>query len=178
MPSSIVPVNEEVCLDDEEFIVSKTDAKGVITYTNRVFMRIAGYREEQLLGQPHSIIRHPDMPRGVFRFMWDEIKRKREFFGYVKNLCADGRYYWVFANISPDFDADERLQGFYSVRRRPTRKALETIIPIYREMLAIEARHSERDACDASIAYLQQQLSDAGVDYETFVLGLANEEQP
>lgn len=170
--SAIIPIDEEIKLDKEEFIVSKTDTKGVITYTNRVFMRISGYAEDQLVNQPHHIIRHPDMPRGVFKLLWDHLKRKREFFGYVKNLCVDGRYYWVLANITPDYDAQQRLRGFYSVRRQPTTKAIATIEPIYREMLSIERGLSGRQACDASLAYLDQQLAALGMAYEAFVLSL------
>lgn len=174
MSSPIIPLDVGISLDKEEFIVSKTDAKGVITYTNRVFMKISGYREDQLLNQPHSLIRHPDMPRGVFKFLWDEIKRKREFFGYVKNLCIDGRYYWVFANVTPDYDANDRLMGFYSVRRRPSDKAIATIAPIYQKMLEIERGKDDRHACDASLKYLNEQLDALGVGYEELVLGLAD----
>ena len=126
----ITPNNHEVVLTDNEFIVSKTDAKGRITYVNRVFMRIAGYSEQELLQQPHSIIRHPDMPRGVFYYLWKTLQEGHEFFGFVKNLCADGSYYWVFANITPDYDRDDRLMGYYSVRRKPSPQAIETVTPI------------------------------------------------
>lgn len=161
-------------MTSEDFIVSKTNLKGRITYSNRIFMQIAQYPEAKLLNVQHNIIRHPDMPRGVFKFLWDTIKQEQEFFGFVKNLCADGGYYWVFANITPDFGANGQVQGYYSVRRKPPESAIQTIIPIYREMLAIEKRSSTKEAPDRSIAYLTQFLADNNTSYRDLVLDLYN----
>ncbi|WP_445372392.1 PAS domain-containing protein [Methylomonas sp. HW2-6] len=173
MKPGITPNNHEKKLGDEDFIVSKTDPAGRITYANRIFMEIAGYPEHELLGIQHNIIRHPDMPRGVFRFMWNTLKAGDEFFGFAKNLCADGGYYWVFANITPDYDRNGKLQGYYSVRRNPPRSALEVLIPIYREMLAIEKRSSAKDAPDLSLAYLLDQVKQTGAKhYNSLVLNL------
>lgn len=97
MKNTITPRNNEHALREDEFIVSKTDTRGVITYCNRTFMRISGFSEAELFGQPHNIIRHPDMPRGAFRLLWKQLQAGNEFFGYVKNLCKDGSYYWVLA---------------------------------------------------------------------------------
>lgn len=172
MKNKITPRNNEVCLGDDEFIVSKTDRKGIITYTNRVFMQIAGFSESELLGTQHNIVRHPDMPRGVFKFLWQTLEQEDEFFGYVKNLCKDGSYYWVFANITPDYDANGNLAGYYSVRRKPSQLAINTLSPIYQEMLAIEQSGSARDAADRSIALLQSKLDDLGVSYFELVMSL------
>lgn len=164
--------NNEVCLEDDEFIVSKTDTKGRITYINRTFMRISNFTEAQLLGVQHNIIRHPDMPRGVFRFLWNNLQQGCEFFGFVKNITADGSYYWVFANVTPDYDRNGKLQGNFSVRRKPPASAIATIEPIYHEMLAVEAKNPVAEAPDASLEYLQAKLDEMGTDYERFVLGL------
>ena len=172
MKNKITPQNKEVCLGDDEFIVSKTDRKGIITYTNRVFMQIAGFSESELLGTQHNIVRHPDMPRGVFKFLWQTLEQEDEFFGYVKNLCKDGSYYWVFANITPDYDANGNLAGYYSVRRKPSQLAINTLSPIYQEMLAIEQSGSARDAADRSIALLQSKLDELGVSYFELVMSL------
>lgn len=175
MKPAIEIKNEEVTLSDDEFIVSKTDTTGRITYANRVFMEICGYSEAELLGVQHNIIRHPDMPRGVYRFLWDTIEAGKEFFGFVKNLCADGRYYWVFANITPDYDATGKLIGYLSVRRRPSQQAIDTFIPIYAAMLEIEEKSSsKKTAPDDSIAFLVEQLKIMKVDYQSYVLGLFN----
>lgn len=104
MKTKITPTRSEVRLADDEFIVSKTDPKGRITYANRTFMKISGFAEPELLGIQHNVVRHPDMPRAVFKLLWETLERGEEFFGYVKNLCRDGSFYWVLANITPDYD--------------------------------------------------------------------------
>lgn len=173
MKPNITPNNTEKRLSGEDFIVSKTDTSGRITYANRIFMEIVGYPEYELLGAQHNIIRHPDIPRGVFRFMWNTLKGGDEFFGFVKNLCADGSYYWVFANITPDYDKDGKLQGYYSVRRNPPKAALDTLIPVYREMLAIEKQSSVKDAPDKSMKYLFDVVAHSGErSYTDLVLKL------
>ena len=172
MKPTITPTNNQHSLSNNEFIVSKTDARGRITYANRTFMKIAGYPESQLLGVQHNIVRHPDMPRGVFRFLWNTLEQGNEFFGFVKNMCANGDFYWVFANVTPDYDRNSNLQGYFSVRRKPSPKAVETIEPIYREMLAIEQRATVSSAPDESIAYLTQVLEQQGTPYEELVLSL------
>lgn len=172
MKNKITPKNSEVRLGDDEFIVSKTDRKGIITYTNRVFMQIAGYSEAELLGVQHNIVRHPDMPRGVFKFLWQTLETEQEFFGYVKNMCKDGSYYWVFANVTPDYDANGNLIGYYSVRRKPSQKAINTLAPIYAEMLALEKSTGAANAADASIKLLQTKLDSLGVSYFDLVMSL------
>lgn len=174
MKKNIVPNDQEKKLGDNDFIVSKTDTIGKITYANRTFMEIAGYPESELLGIQHNIIRHPDMPRGVFRLMWNTLKAGDEFFGFAKNLCADGGFYWVFANITPDYDRDGKLQGYYSVRRKPPQSALDVLTPVYHEMLAIERRSSSKKiAPDQSAEYLLDVVDQSGSnDYNALVLDL------
>ena len=172
MKPSITPTNIEHKMAENDFIVSKTDLKGRITYANRIFMQMAQRSEPELLKVQHNIIRHPDMPRGVFRLLWNTLKQKEEFFGFVKNLCANGDYYWVFANVTPDFGDNGQVQGYYSVRRQPSESALEAIIPIYKEMLAIEQQVGPKEGPDQSIAYLQQLLTDNKTSYRDFVLNL------
>ena len=171
----ITPIDEEVCMADDEFIVSKTDLRGNITYANRTFMAMALLSEEQLLNINHNIVRHPDMPKGVFKFVWMTIKKEKEFFGFVKNIRSDGRYYWVFANITPEYDENGKLSGYLSVRRKPPTSAIETIAPIYQQMLQLEKNESSPKAAeDKSIAYLQQQLKSLNVEYQDLVISLFN----
>ena len=173
MKLSVTPTQHERKLDENDFIVSKTDTSGRITYANRIFMDICGLPESDLLNIQHNIIRHPDMPRGVFRFMWDTLKSGEEFFGFAKNLCADGGFYWVFANITPDYDKDGHLKGYYSVRRKPPESALNILIPVYKEMLAIEKNASTKEAPDKSIAYLVDVVQSTGAkNYNSLVLDL------
>jgi aerotaxis receptor len=173
MTSQTRPQNSrEVQLEDDELIVTKTDSTGHITYANRVFMQLAEYAESELLGKPHNLIRHPDMPRGVYRLMWKTLQAGREFFGVVKNYTASGNYYWVLANVTPDYDLRGQLQGYYSVRRPPSQEAINAIEPVYAQMRQIEASHNKASAPDASVAWLQQVLADKGVSYQDFILSL------
>lgn len=174
MKPSITPTNNEHKMGPDDFIVSKTDLKGRITYSNRIFMQMAQYAESDLLGVQHNIIRHPDMPRGVFRFLWNTLQQNHEFFGFVKNLCANGDYYWVFANVTPDFAPDGQVKGYYSVRRQPPESAIQAVTPLYAEMLAIEKRAGPKEGPDKSIAYLQQFLADNNTSYRDLALSLYN----
>ena len=173
--NTIPIIDEEVFMGDEEFIVSKTDLRGYIIYANRTFMEMALYSEDQLLNINQNIIRHPDMPKGVFKSLWTKIKKGEEFFGYIKNLRCDGRYYWVFANITPEYDENGKLSAYFSVRRKPPASAIDTIIPIYQKMLEIEhSESSDKIAEEKSIAFLQQQLDQLNIGYQDFVINLFN----
>ncbi len=151
-----------------DFIVSKTDTKGRITYVNKIFIDMAGYTEEELLGKPHNIIRHPDMPKAVFKLLWDMIQNREEIFAYVLNDTKDGDSYWVYANITPSFDDRGNIIGYYSVRRKPTKEALDIIIPLYKKMLQAE----KSDGVSASTKLLTDILSEKGVEYNEFIISL------
>lgn len=167
------PTLHERVLAEDDFIVSKTDLQGRITYGNRIFIQISGYAEDELLGTPHSILRHPDMPRAIFKLLWDTLQDKRELFAYVKNLAKDGSFYWVFANITPSFDGRGGVIGYYSVRRKPRPEAVKTVEALYRAMLEAERRAGDGQAgMKASLALLNQTLHEKGMGYEEFVLGL------
>ncbi|MDX8413398.1 MAG: PAS domain-containing protein [Mariprofundales bacterium] len=115
------PVTEvEHPFSEGEFLVSKTDLSGVITYANRAFCKLAGYSETELIGQPHNIVRHPDMPEAAFAQMWQDIQAGTEWKGAVKNRCKDGGYYWVFATVMAEVDKQGAITGYISVRRSPT----------------------------------------------------------
>ncbi len=172
MKLKIRPTQNEVVLGPDEIIVSKTDLAGRITYVNRAFMRVADFPEDDVMGIQHNIVRHPDMPRGVFKLLWDTLQKKREFFGYVKNITANGDYYWVFANITPDLDSTGNHVGYFSVRRRPSKQAVSTVQEIYREMLAVENRVGAANAPSASVDHLNAKLKTLGTTYDRFVLTL------
>lgn len=166
---NIQAINREVVVAEDGFIVSKTDASGRLTYINRTFMEVSGFIESELLGHQHNVIRHPDMPRGVFQLLWQELKANREFFGYVKNICRDGAYYWVFANVTPDVDEDGNLRGYYSVRRKPVPGAVSAIAPIYTKMLEEENRGDRKTAPDRSVKILQDHLEAQNQSYIQFM---------
>lgn len=160
--------------DDDEFIVSKTDLKGRITYCNRVFAKLAGYSEQELLGAPHSIVRHPDMPRAVFKLLWDTIMAGREVFAYVINRSKNGDHYWVHAHVTPSFDPAGDIVGYHSNRRSPDRRVLEgTIIPLYGQLLESEQKHANRkDGMNASFDMLAGLLKQKGVTYDEWIFSL------
>jgi len=155
-------------MKENDFIVSKTDLKGRITYTNKIFMDMAGYSEAELLGKPHNIIRHPDMPKAVFRYLWNTIQKKQEVFAFVINRTKNGDSYWVFANVTPSMDEKGNLIGYYSVRRKPSTKSLDAVIPLYKKMLEVE----KSSGVDASFKILTDILSDQGVSYDEFIINI------
>ena len=162
------PINNEVVLKEDDFIVSKTDLKGHIIYGNKIFIKMSGYTEEELLGAPHSILRHPDMPKVVFKLLWGRIQKKQEIFAYVKNLCKDGSFYWVYANVTATLDPQGNIRDYHSVRRKPSAKALEVIKPLYAQLLEEE----RRGGMDASGRLLENVLKEKGVTYDELILNL------
>lgn len=118
------PVNDnEVLLTSEHLIVSKTDLKGIITYVNRDFVEISGYSEEELIGQPHNLIRHPDMPSEAFADLWRDLQARRPWVGLVKNRRKDGGFYWVAAAVAPLYE-NGKVTGYMSVRRQASREQI------------------------------------------------------
>ncbi len=160
--------NNEKVLGEDDFIVSKTNLQGKIIYCNEIFAEMAGYPFGQLIGANHNLIRHPDMPKIAFKILWDYVQNKKEYFGFVKNLCADGGYYWVFAYITPDFDSNGNIISYTSVRRKMTESAKEAIIPLYKKLL--EAERSGGLA--ASEKLLEDLLKEKKMSYNQLVISL------
>lgn len=163
-----LPLERELHFEKSDIIVSKTDTKGRITYGNEIFIRLSGYSEEELLGKPHNIVRHPDMPRTIFKILWDSLKEKREIFAYVKNLNKEGSYYWVLANITPSFNGKREIVGYHSMRRFPSPQALEPIKALYAELLERE----KQGGIESGMNRLQEILQSKGMSYEQYVLSL------
>lgn len=161
-----IPNGKEKELKDNEFIVSKTDKHGKILYGNKIFIKISGYEESELLGKPHNILRHPDMPKVVFELLWERIKAKKEIFAYVKNMCKDGSFYWVLANVTVTLGANGELIDYHSVRRKPSKKAMEVIPKLYKELLEAE----QQGGMAASKKLLENKL--AGESYDDFIFNL------
>lgn len=173
-PRLLSTTGRERTFQDSEIIVSKTDTKGRLTYVNRVFMTISDFSEAELLGQPHSIIRHPDMPRCVFEFFWKTLQSGQEIFAYVKNRCKNGDHYWVFAHATPSFDVDGAITGYHSSRRVPNRHVLErTIIPLYDALLLEERQHEDRKrGQQAGAEKLNSILRQKDLSYDRWIFSL------
>lgn len=120
----------ETILDDYAFLVSETDEKGTILFANDDFCRIAGYTLEELIGKPHNIVRHPDMPKLAFKSLWETVQKDKVWTGYVKNATKDGGYYWVFATVYP-FEGCDGAKGFISCRRKASEYEINEATKLY-----------------------------------------------
>ena len=136
-PRKVFFTETEVPYPDGRLIVSRTDIQGVITHVNRSFVEMSGYAEEELVGAPHSILRHPDMPRAAFKDLWETVQAGEIWQGYVKNLRKDGGYYWVKATVIPNVRMG-KIVGYTSVRRKPERRKIDECIPLYASMREAE----------------------------------------
>jgi PAS domain S-box-containing protein len=164
----LTPTNQEKTFKDDETIVSKTDVKGNITYGNRLFIKMSGYSEEELIGAPHNIIRHPDMPAVVFKLLWDTVAQGKEIFAYVKNMAKDGSFYWVLANVTASRDVSGNIIGYHSVRRAPSKKAVEAIEGVYKLLNNAESTVGISAAHKLLVDFLTQK----GCTYEELILSL------
>lgn len=159
---------QEKVMSENDFIVSKTDTKGFITYCNQIFIDMSGYTKEELIGSNHNLIRHPDMPAVAFSLAWDLIKKGEEFFGFVKNLKKDGGYYWVFAYITADYDSRGNIVGYSSFRRKPSKAAIDAIAPVYGLLIDAE----KKGGMEASSKLLHNFLADNATTYNDLVMNL------
>ncbi len=129
--------NDEVVLEDTAFLVSETDEKGIIRFANDEFCRYAGYTIGALVGKPHNIVRHEDMPRAAFKDLWDTVKSGNKWRGFVKNKTKQGKFYWVFATVYP-FTSCDGTKGYISCRRKVSEKEVKKYTALYKEMKAQE----------------------------------------
>ena len=163
-PKRPEPINDEIVLNKKDFIVSRTDLKGYIVYANDYFMEICGYSKDELMGVNHNIIRHPDMPKLIFKVLWDRIKAGEKVFAFVKNLRKDGKFYWVLAEVEPA-KKDGKVIGYYSFRVRAPRFALKEISKIYKDLLDAE----KTGGMKASEELLNSFLKKKGLTYDEYV---------
>ena len=123
-------MSRETVLDKNAFLVSETDAKGIIKFANEDFCKIAGYTLKELVGNPHNMVRHKDMPKKAFKSLWDTVQKGEIWTGYVKNATKDGGYYWVFATVYP-FESCDGTKGYLSCRRKPTNEEIQKAETLY-----------------------------------------------
>ena len=156
------PIDKEIVLDPKRYIISETDAKGKITYCNDYFMEVSGYNEEELIGKAHNIVRHPDMPKVVFKLLWETILQGKNINAVVKNMAKDGRYYWIFTEFESISDESDRIIGYRADRKSISPHVLEIIADLYAQLLAIE----KKEGIKASEKYLIEFLKEKGDDIE------------
>ncbi len=155
-----IPIDEGV-LDPKRYIVSETDEKGKITYCNDYFIEISGYNKDELIGKPHSMIRHPDMPKVVFKLLWETITQGKNINAVVKNLAKDGRYYWIFTEFESRRDTDTgEIIGYHAARKSISKHVIEVISELYARLVEIE----KNEGVEASEKYLISFLKEKGDD--------------
>ena len=165
----VEPTGNEIFLDENDMIVSKTDAQGIITYGNSKFIEVSGYSEEELLKSCHNIIRHPNMPKAMFKMMWDYIQNDKNIMVVIKNMAKNGDHYWVTTDFNIIKDKDNVVQNYIAFRQAPSRDVIKIIEPIYEKMSEIEKAGS----IDASTRYFEEFLKEKNMSYEEFVEDLA-----
>ncbi len=126
-------MSQETILRDDAFLVSETDAKGVIQFANDDFCKVAEYCVEELIGKPHNVVRHPDMPKAAFKDLWETVKRGEVWTGYVKNATKSGGYYWVYATVFP-FESCDGGQGYLSCRRKASQEEINKAQALYKTL--------------------------------------------
>ncbi|HDV7399301.1 TPA: PAS domain-containing protein [Campylobacter jejuni] len=161
-------MSREIFLQEDSLITSKTDLKGNIIYANNDFLKYAGYKVGELLYKSHNIVRHEDMPRTVFKCLWDYIQKGDEIFAFVKNKAKDGNFYWVFANVSASFDANGNIINYYSVRRMPNKSAISTIESLYSDLLRVE----QQQGLNKGVEMLKNFCKDADKTYNELIFSL------
>ena len=128
-----IPIDEEVIFDGG-VMITETDKAGIITYANRKFREMTGYTKEELIGSPHNINRHPDMPKAAFKGMWETIKGGDYWEGFVKNITAEGKYYLVVVWIKPKFDDNGEIIGYIAGRKVPDKDLMQRALAQYKVM--------------------------------------------
>ncbi len=164
------PTGKEIKLSTHKYIVSRTDPKGKILYANDYFSQISGYKEFELVGAPHNIVRHPDMPKAIFYLLWEHIQKGQNVSAVIKNLAKNGDHYWVVTDFeirrSPTTKA---ITQYVAFRHAVSKSVLKEVEPLYAEMLRIE----QREGMAASIDYLNRFLADKHMNYNQYIEQLA-----
>ncbi len=171
--AKVQPKNVETYFDVKDIFFSSTDTRGIIQEGNKVFYEVSKYPPEEMIGKPHNIVRHPDMPGVIFKLFWDHIKNKKPVVAYVKNLAKDGSYYWVMALAMPIIGRDGKIKKYLSIRVKPTSKFFKTIPELYKKLLYIEKKYGLDDA----LSHLQEEIEKLGFkSYDDFMFSVLREE--
>ncbi|PKN15019.1 MAG: PAS sensor domain-containing protein [Deltaproteobacteria bacterium HGW-Deltaproteobacteria-24] len=126
-------MSKETILKEDAFLVSETDAKGIIQFANDDFCKVAEFSVEELIGKPHNVVRHPDMPKAAFKDLWETVKRGEVWTGYVKNATRSGGYYWVYATVFP-FESCNGSRGYLSCRRKASQEEINKAEALYKTL--------------------------------------------
>jgi PAS domain S-box-containing protein len=160
-----LPIDEEIKLNSKKIIVSKTDKHGKILYVNDYFCEVTGYKANEVIGVPHNIIRHPDMPKAIFYLMWRTIESGGNIQAVVKNLAKSGKYYWVITDFENHRDITGEIESYIAFRRPAPRRVIDAIEELYNSLLDVEKKHGMK----ASLIYLQGYLDERHTNYNEFI---------
>ncbi len=160
---------QEIKLSNKKFLVSKTDTKGIILYANEYFSEVSGYSEVELIGKPHNIVRHPDMPKAIFYLLWEDIKRGKNISAVVKNRTKNGDYYWVVTDFEILKDSMGNVTEYIAYRSSISQQVIDEIEPLYKKLKDIEEQHGMK----VSVDYIKTFLHEKGMSYNAYIEGLA-----
>lgn len=166
-------LDEEITWDKSQVIVSKTDLFGTILYANDAFSNTSEYSKLEIVGEPHNVIRHPDMPKVIFKVLWQHLKEGKNFHAIIKNLTKSGRYYWVITDFTIDTNDAGEIAGYTARRKAVPDSVVTKIAPLYKTLLEIEQQKNEKASELYFNAYLKEET---GKNYNDFILHLFNEE--
>lgn len=174
LQNRITVIDKEVTWDKTQVIMSKTNAFGIIEYANEVFVDVSGYEDYELMGQPHNIIRHPDMPKVIFKVLWENLKQGKNFHAIVKNLAKSGRYYWVITDFEIARDENDAIVNYFGRRQSVPQEVISLHIePLYKKLLQIEAA----SGVDFSEKYLIGFLEEKKRSYVEYIKELIYEHE-
>ena len=166
------PIDKEVGWNKSQVVISETDVYGRITNVNDVFCNVCGYSPEAMIGQPHSVIRHPDMPKLVFKLLWDNLKVGNNFIGVIKNLAKSGEYYWVITDFEMRRDATGNITHYIARRKSVPKAVIENYVaPLYETLLKLE----KVGGMELSSRFFKNYLAKQGKDYIDFIIDVMNE---
>ncbi|MCK8142853.1 PAS domain-containing protein [Flavobacterium sp. I-SCBP12n] len=162
------PIDQPVKWDETQTIVSKADLFGSLEYVNETFASVSGYDESELIGQPHNIIRHPDMPKVIFKVLWDNISKGKKFHGVIKNLAKSGKYYWVITDFDYVVSDDAKILKYVARRKAVSPGVVKKVDELYKKLYKIE----EVSGIEGSEKYLIGYLEDHNLDYVELITKL------
>jgi len=172
MDNTVLPIDKEVVWDKDLILVSKTDKFGNIKYCNEVFVNVSGYEDHELVGKPHNIIRHPDMPAVIFKLLWANLKNGKDFHAVIKNISKSGRYYWVITQFEIQTNADGEILNYVGRRKAIPAGVAEKFSHLYTKLKQIE----NAVGVEAAEEYLYGFLDDKKVSYDEYLEQILQEE--
>ena len=160
--------SKEIIINKNDVLVTRTNHSGIINYANDSFLRVTGFTEDEVIGQPHNIVRHPDMPKVIFYFMWKNIKKRKNVIAIVKNYTKNKDYYWVATDFKHEEDFSGAIKNYVAFRRPINQDNIKIIETLYSNLLEIE----KTTGIDASIKYFNRYLKEKGMEYNDFILDI------